>query len=188
MLRSALIILVLAVLVARATLAAGTPAPCPEECACNRNGTVGCVECLEGYQRVYKSEAEGCPCSSPDMKQMGLYCCSANCSVCSEIGDCVSCRSEMQLVHQLSGVGTCVCRINYFFDLNENLCRCNSVISPTKFYEVQPEDACYPCPDNCTCSVSGCVSCDESTHRSIVTLRISISRNVTACPCRSPYV
>lgn len=157
---------------------------CPAICNCSSQLTVSCTQCLEQYNRKYNITSDSCPCITQHIEMVvaGNYCCSTNCSVCSETGYCVNCPITMVLVKESLGRGSCVCRDNFFYDGTE--CICLSVISPSKYYLIESENSCLKCPEGCDCNEFGCVQCNNNTNRIVVTAgKRAGNMSVFSCHC-----
>lgn len=182
--RLAFILLTVAVALSQTNV---KPSTCPTKCKCNGTTSVSCISCLEIYFRTYDAVNQNCPCFGGfvEMEAIGSYCCPANCTTCTALGGCSSCRHTWQLSLTKSGMGVCVCRENYFYDGVE--CRCLSRIQPAQYYEVLSEDACYLCPPGCSCSIHGCVFCAANTSRVIYNVTDLRGQQMLVCSCRSPF-
>lgn len=163
---------------------------CPKDCNCSSNSsnrTIGCLECLQNFFRVYSSSDNNCPCTSGfrELEVAGYYCCPMNCTICSSTGDCVQCGSSWTLQKSDVGLEVCMCRQNFYYDGTD--CYCLSQIQPTGYYWVEPENSCYVCPSGCNCTVDGCISCSTSARRVVIIIQVNLTHSAKSCPCLPPF-
>ena len=104
---------------------------CPADCNCTAV-TFSCQVCLEFYYQVYSLESKSCECLPGFLMDVSVldYCHPYNCKKSSDWG-CAVCYSHAHLVFVDNYLFyNCTCDDNYYLNLTDYLCYCNSILHP----------------------------------------------------------
>ena len=144
-------------------------AECPAHCNCTTR-SLSCELCLASYFQFFNVTSGTCACL-PDFKLQpggGGYCCPSTCYKCYFKG-CASCLPNAHIIwNPTLNINECVCNAEGHYYLDGSECRCMAFRDPNNYYFDVRLNLCIPCPVNCTCNASGCMSCSPEALRTVV--------------------